>query len=351
MGGVRPDGKPDRRQHVSARTRKELVPKVRELEKKRDSGLAHTAGRQMTFGEWLDHWLTIAKRSVRPSTYIGYEGYVRNHIKPALGHHRLDRLQPEHLEKFYADLADIKRLSPAMQLQQHRVISRALKIAMQRGRVARNVATLVAAPTLKRTEVVPFDESEARKILAIAATRRNAARSSVALAMGVRQGEALGARWTDVDLDAGTWRVSQGLQRQAYRRGCGNAPCGNKPLKCPQRTGGLLFVEPKKSEKGKRTIGIPSQLVAALRTHRQAQREERSAAGSLWQDHGLVFATLTGGKIDPRRDWAEWKEILRTAGVHDARLHDARHAAATLLLEQGSTPASSWRSSGTRRSH
>jgi integrase len=333
MGGVRPDGKPDRR-HVSARTRKELVPKVRELEKKRDSGLAHTAGRQMTFGEWLDHWLTIAKRSVRPSTYIGYEGYVRNHIKPALGHHRLDRLQPEHLEKFYADLADIKRLSPAMHLQQHRVISRALKIAMQRGRVARNVGTLVAAPTLKRTEVVPFDESEARKILAVAAGRRNAARWSVALAMGIRQGEALGATWADVDLEGGTWRVSQGLQRQAYRHGCGSAPCGNKPLKCPQRTGGLLFVEPK-SEKGKRTIGIPSQLVVALRAHRQAQREERMAAGSLWQDHGLVFATQTGAKIDPRRDWAEWKEILRTAGVHDARLHDARHTAATLLLEQG----------------
>jgi integrase len=103
---------------------------------------------------------------------------------------------------------------------------------------------------------------------------------------------------------------------------------------CPERTGGLLFVEPK-SEKGKRTIGLPSQLVLALRAHRQAQREERMAAGSLWQDHGLVFSTSTGGKIDPRRDWAEWKSILQAAGVHDARLHDARHTAATLLLEQG----------------
>ena len=80
MGGVRPDGKPDRR-HVSAKTRKELVPKVRELEKKRDTGIAHTAGRQTTMGGWLDHWLTISKRSVRPSTYVGYEGYVRNIIR------------------------------------------------------------------------------------------------------------------------------------------------------------------------------------------------------------------------------------------------------------------------------
>jgi len=104
-------------------------------------------------------------------------------------------------------------------------------------------------------------------------------------------------------------------------------------LKCPQRTGGLLSVEPK-SDKGKRTIGIPSQLVVALRAHRQAQREERMAAGSLWQDHGLVSSSPAGGKVDPRTDWAEWKAILQAAGVLDARLHDARHTAATLLLEQ-----------------
>lgn len=335
MGGVREDGKPDRR-HVSAKLRQDVVPKVRELEKKRDAGISHTAGKQMTVGEWLDHWLTIAKRSVRTSTYVGYESYVRNHIKPALGHHRLDKLQPEHLEAFYTDLADVKGLSSAMQLQQHRVLSRALKIAMQRGRVQRNVATLVAAPTLKRTEVVPFTAEEAREVLKVAEGRRNAARWSVALAMGIRQGEALGARWDDdVDLDAGTWTVTKGLQRQSYRHGCGGT-CDEavKPLRCPKRRGGLVFVEPK-TERGKRTIAIPTSLVASLRAHRQAQLEERMAAGPLWEDHRLVFASRTGGKIDPRRDWAEWKAILLAAEVHDARLHDARHTAATLLLEQG----------------
>jgi integrase len=348
MGGARPDGRPDRR-HVSAKTRKDLLPKVRELEKKRDTGIPHTAGKQMTFGEWLDHWLTISKRSVRPSTFVGYEGYVRNHIKPALGHHRLDKLQPEHLEAFYGDLADVKRLSAATQLQQHRVISRALKIAMQRGRVPRNAATLVAAPTLKRKEVVPFDEVEARKILSVAASRRNAARWSVALALGIRQGEALGARWADVDLDAGTWRVVQGLQRQPYRHGCGPVPCGNKPLKCPERTGGLLFVEPK-SEKGKRTIGLPSQLVVALRAHRQAQREERMAAGSLWQDHGLVFTTRPAARSTPAatgpsgslscRPPASTTPVCTTPGTPPQPSCSSR----------ASTPASSWRSSGTRRS-
>ena len=122
--GLREHGKPDRR-HISGKTRGEVVATVRELEQKRDAGLAPVAERSMTFGEWMDHWLTIAKRIVRVMTYVGYESYVRNHIWPALGHHRLDRLQPEHLEAFYTHLADVKGLSSAMQLQQHRVISRA----------------------------------------------------------------------------------------------------------------------------------------------------------------------------------------------------------------------------------
>ena len=331
--GFREHGKPDRR-HVSAKTRGEVVAKVRELEQKRDAGQAPVAGKPMTVGEWMDHWLTIAKRSVRVKTYVSYESYMRLHIKPALGHLRLDRLQPEHLEAFYAHLADGKGLSPSMQLQQHRVISRALKIALQRGRVARNVATLVQAPTLKRVEVVPFTIEEARRILAAAKTHRNAARWSVALAMGLRQGEALGARWVDLDLEAGTWRVTQGIQRQAYRHGCGGEPCGQKPLRCPKRVGGLLMVPPK-SDKGRRNIGIPEQLVDALKAHRATQTAERKAAGSLWQEHGLVFVQATGGMIDPSRDWEEWKRLLVEADVRDGRLHDARHTAATLLLEQG----------------
>ena len=77
------------------------------------------------------------------------------------------------------------------------------------------------------------------------------------------------------------------------------------------------------------------QLVDALKSHRAAQQAEREAAGSLWQDHGLVFVQETGKMIDPSRDWEEWKRLLAEAEVRDGRLHDARHTAATLLLEQG----------------
>ncbi|MDP9406448.1 MAG: tyrosine-type recombinase/integrase [Actinomycetota bacterium] len=88
----------------------------------------------------------------------------------------------------------------------------------------------------------------------------------------------------------------------------------------------------------------------ALRAHRTAQREERLAAGPLWEDHGLVFAQVNGRPIDPRRDWGQWKELLHAAGVRDARLHDARHTAATLLMTQGCPREWRCRCSATRRS-
>jgi len=310
--GRKPGGGRDRR-HVSATRRADVVAKVRALERSRDEGVVTTPGRATVAG-WLTHWLdNIAARKVRPSTVDGYESLIRVRITPALGHHRLDRLQPEHLEAFYvASAAD--GLSPATVLKMHRIISRALVVAVQRGKVARNVATLVDAPSLVRREVRPLTADDARQLLATARGQRNAARWTVALSLGLRQGEALGLPWDAVDLEAGTLTVRQALQR---RRGAG-----------------LVIVEPKSSA-GRRTITLPYSLRDALRGQRVEQAAERLAAGSQWHDHGLVFAQVNGKPVDPSSDYKAWKSLLRSAGVRDARLHDARHTAASLLLLQG----------------
>ncbi len=113
---------------------------------------------------------------------------------------------------------------------------------------------------------------------------------------------------------------------------------------------GLVFDEPK-SRAGRRAIMLPNGLRDALRAHRAAQLEERLAAGSEWQENGLLFAQVNGRlMIDPGSDWKSWKALLALAGVRDARLHDARHPAATLLLRQGVPPEWPCRSLGTRRS-
>ncbi len=206
---------------------------------------------------------------------------MRLHLRPGVGHHRLDRLQPEHLERLYGALTD-KGLSPASILRAHRVLSRALRVALQRGKIARNVATLVDPPAVKRPQTaLPLSQQEARQVLAAAQTHRNAARWTVALAVGLRQSEALGLRWADVDLANGTLTVRRGLHRVAGQ--------------------GLVYEEPK-AERSRRTLALPTQLVNALRAHRAAQLVERTTAGSLWEDHDLVFAQANGRPIERKSD-------------------------------------------------
>lgn len=314
--GWSPGGLRDRR-HVSASTRVAVVKKVRALEAQREAGTLPQAGRAPTVESWLEHWLTtIAVARIRPRTYEGYTYFVRTRIVPVLGHHRLDRLQPEHVEKFYAGLRE-EGLSSSTILQAHRILSRALKVAVQRGRVARNVCTLVDAPSLQRKEVEPLQADEARRLLQTAKQDRNAARWSIALALGLRQGEALGLQWRDIDFDKGTLTVRRALQRLTGK--------------------GLVMAEPK-SRAGRRTIALPKSLLRGLEEHRELQAAERTAAQEAWENHDLVFAKIDGKPIDPRADWKAWKDLLRRAEVRDARLHDARHTAASLLLLQGVAP-------------
>lgn len=82
-------------------------------------------------------------------------------------------------------------------------------------------------------------------------------------------------------------------------------------------------------------IGLPDELVELLRAHRLRQAEERATARQLWKEGDWVFASPTGAPLIPNSDYHEWKALLRASGVRDARLHDARHTAATVLLVLG----------------
>jgi integrase len=218
----------------------------------------------------------------------------------------------------------------------------ALGEAFARGRVAVNPAVRAKAPRLVEAEIEPLDLRDARRILATAEKTPNGTRYALALALGLRQGEALALPWDDVDLDesAPTLVVRRALQRHVWQHGCTPVGvCGGKRgADCPQRHGGGLVLVPPKSRAGRRTIALPPPLAQALRVHRTRQLEQRLAAGQLWVDHNLVFCQPNGRPLDPRADLRDWKRLLTTAGVRDARLHDARHTAATMLLVQGVDP-------------
>jgi integrase len=155
------------------------------------------------------------------------------------------------------------------------------------------------------------------------------------LSLGLRQGEALGLKWKDINLHTGALVVRRALQRHTWRHGCGGMCKGKRGADCPERRGGGLVIVETKSRSGRRAIGLPPPLVDLLRKHQEAQAAERELAGPLWREDGWVFAQPSGKAIDPRSDHREWKQLLVDAGVRTARLHDARHTAATMLLVLG----------------
>ncbi|WP_033400810.1 tyrosine-type recombinase/integrase [Actinokineospora enzanensis] len=361
--GVKDDGKPDRR-HVKRATEGEVIKAVRELEKQRDSGRVSKVGQRWKAKAWFEHWVEkIAAPTVRPTTMVGYRSSVYNHLIPGVGDHWLDRLQPEHLENLYSKMI-AGGLKPATAHLVHRTARVALKEAWTRCRyVTDNPALIARPPKVEEEEIEPFNDAEIVKIVRAAANpnrKRRKARFIVALAVGLRRGEALGLRWREIEiqwshgcgeqsrcrtecagedcskrLGRGRLKVRFGLQQRRWQHGCAGA-CGTGPArKCPDRHGGGLVLAPVKSRAGRRVVGLAHQICMVFDDHRRLQDADREAAGDQWQDLDLVFTNLTGGPIQFSEDFRAWKQLLHDAGVRDARLHDARHTAATMLLILG----------------
>jgi len=331
--GRKADGSLDRR-HVASKSKGTVIAKVRALEKLRDEARVPKAGRAWTVEKWLLHWLEeIARPVIRDSSYQAYRTAITKHLLPAIGRVRLDQLEPEQIELIYRRMIEAGA-KPATAHQVHRTLRSALGEAERRGHLGRNPAQLVRPPRIVADPVEPFSIEEVKKVLAAARERRNEARWAVALALGLRQGEALALRWDDVDVEAKSLRVRATRLRPAYEHGC-DGQCGKTAGYCPQRQQTNGTVGATKSAAGNRVVGLPDELVALLREHRRQQVEERIHAGSLWDEGGWVFTTLLGRPIAPNSDYHEWRALLERAGVRHARLHDARHTAATVLLVLG----------------
>jgi integrase len=303
------------RKHVYGKTRAEVASKLRALQTSVDQGLAPPPDR-LTFDQFLTTWLTESVRpSVRPSTFRSYEGIVRVHVRPAIGRVPLNRLTPGDVQRLLNERL-ASGLSPRSVAMIRAVLRTALGLAVRWGQVPRNVAALTDPPRERRREMKVLDTRQARALLDQVHGDRLEALYAVALAVGLRQGEALGLRWSDIDLDGPTLAISRALQRL---------------------DGTLRFVEPK-SAGSHRTLLLPAFAVSTLKRHRVGQNEERLTAGPLWEDGDLVFSTMLGRPLDARNVVRQFKRHLNGAELPDIRFHDLRHSCATLLLAQGVSP-------------
>jgi len=332
------DGKRHRK-YFYGETRSDVQKELTAALRAQDQGLPVAPERQ-TVKHFLTSWLADSVRpTVRPRTFVSYSQLVNVHLVPGLGHIVLSKLSPQDVQGFLNDKLKARRgnlpkekpggtsaqplkpkkletLAPRTVQYVHAVLKRALGQALKWGLVARNVAALVDSPSVRRQEVQPLSPDEARALLNAIGDERLAALYSVALALGLRQGEALGLRWDDIDLDSGTLTIRKAMQRV---------------------DGKLQLVDPK-TTKSRRTVALPEVAVIALRGHRVRQLEERLLAGTRWRDNGLVFATTIGTPLDGRNVTRHFQQVLTNAGLPRQRFHDLRHTCASLLLVQGVHP-------------
>lgn len=284
------------RKSVTAPTLKALRPKFKRLQRLVEAGVV---GDDATVEVWMRHWLEHeVDPRLRPTTAASYRRNVERWIIPHLGRYRLDRLRPEHIKALYAAMR-VNGLSDSSRRQVHAILRRALVVAEREQRIPFNPATKVDPPPVGKGSHGKFTLAEAKAIMRVL-DRDDVVTSrwACALLAGLRQGEALGLRWEDVDFTRGVLVIQRSVQQVPHQG---------------------LQVLPLKSEASYRAVPMVSPVRAAL-------WEERQASGYVW-----------GGDkpTAPRADWAEWKRVLKLAGVPDRPLHAARATTASLLMEAG----------------
>lgn len=310
-----------RRKVVRRKNKKDLLA---ELDRLRGDlatrGDLPTAGQ--TVAQWFTYWVEqIAAREVRPNTLDGYRRTVNNHIIPAIGKVKLEKVTAAHIRRVHDGIL-AKGLSSTTALLAHRTMSVSLKIAVREGRIGRNPAELTNAPRKAAPTLVALDLVDAMQMLEYASTDDAlGARWATSLLTGARRGEVIGLerdRVTDV-LDL-SWQLLR--LKLTDTDGKPDVPAD---YEYRHLTGGLYLTRPK-SSKSWRIIPLIDPLRSILERHMAATPENE------W---GLLF-TLNGRPIGPDVDSANWRKALAAAGIEkDVRLHDARHTTVDLLYAAG----------------
>jgi integrase len=318
-----------KRRHFYAATAAEVRDELLKARSDQSHGLPVASERQ-TVAKFLEGWLEhTLKNRAKPRSFESFTTIVNKHIVPAIGRIRLDKLTPQQVQALLekkrepyktktkaGKVIEKHGLSPQSIASIRIVLRSALSQALKWGMVGRNVATLIDPPRIPRPQTHVIDADGARKLLEVARGERFEAILVLAVTLGLRRGEILGLRWSDVDFESCSIRVNQALQR----------------------VGGKLQVTEVKTERSRRVVAVPDSVVRALKIRRAKQAQERLLAGLKWKDsdRDLIFTNPTGGPLEPITLHRDFKRLLRTAELPaETRFHDLRHTAASLLLAEG----------------
>jgi integrase len=288
---------------VYADSQRECARKLNDLRRRVDSRLDVVSARA-PLASFLTHWLEENRPNWKQSTYVHNEVICRLHIAPHLGTTALEELTVPAIQRWLRTLrADAPSTDqPARAL---RVLRGALNAAVRWRILDYNPAALVQMPRHEPRRGVALSAAQAAALLAQVEGHRLEALYHLALTLGLRRGELLSLRWSDIDMDGATLTVQGGKTAAAHR-----------------------------------TLPLSAALVGHLRQHWQRQVQERAALPLTWQEQGLVFPSEVGAPLHPRNLYRHFERLRALAGISDdLHFHDLRHTALTRLAERGTPPA------------
>ena len=300
--------------NVLGKTQAEVKEKLKKAIEE-NVGIDYGRSKTYTAGNWLEVWYeNYAKIKMRPSSYLNYRGYIENHIKPQLGKIPLNDLTTLHLQQFYKKLLaegrverieaqkQPKGLSAKTVRNIHQIISSALKLAVEQRLIARNPADGCALPKAERKEMQTLPVEQLTSFLREAKDSGVYELYYLDLATGLRRGELLGLKWTDIDLDRGVLKIQRAISRQ----------------------NGKVVEAPLKTKNAYRTLPLSADAIDVLKA------QKNKVGSSEW-----VFPSPTGGPMSPDSVLHMLQRVLKRAGLPRIRFHDLRHTFATLALQNG----------------
>lgn len=307
-----------------AHSKEEAVRSLNQMSLIRET--APKSFQSVTLGEWLDLCLDVyMKPTLKQSTYLSYESYIRVHFKPALGNIYLRDLHPRTLQQYYNYKIEEEGLSPKTVINLNLFLHKALTFAVNEGYIQTNPAEALNLSRGQKPETEILTRDEQAKLMHGSYSHRYGVFIRLTLFTGIRIGELLGLRWEDIDFTASKMYIRRTLNRLNKTK---------KPTVPGEPTTEIVIQTPK-SQNSIRSIPLLPAVLEDLRVWRNIQMQDKAVAGDAYQESGYIVTNELGGYIEPRTFRDYYLQILTIAGLRHFKFHALRHTFASRALEQG----------------